>query len=91
MGGNFSGSIITEDISEHDYLKSLSEPKTFPRPKILLDFKISSELKDMRSSGHFVFTFPTSVNEDIHISWKGSVVESKYFQKILSYLPIQIK
>lgn len=77
VGGNFSGSIITEDISGHDYLKSLREPKTLPRPKTLLDFEISSELKDVRSNGHFVFTRPTNVNEDIHIRWKGSVVESK--------------
>lgn len=52
----------------------------FPRPKTLLESEISDEFKGIRNSGHFVFTCPVSVNEDMHISWKVSVVGSKDFR-----------
>lgn len=52
MGGNFSTSIITEDISGHHYLRSLRKIKILPRPKVSLESEISSERKGFRSNGH---------------------------------------
>lgn len=84
MGGNFSTSIITEDISGHHYLRSLRKIKILPRPKVSLESEISSERKGFRSNGHFLLTHPTSVNNDIYIGCKATQ-QRKDFQQVLSH------
>lgn len=48
-----------------------------PRPKTLLESELSRELKGITSNGHFLLTCPVSVNEDMHVRWKESIVGSK--------------
>lgn len=62
----------------------------FLRLKILLEFEIFGELQGFRRNGYVLFFYFISVNEDLCVSWKGNVVESKDFEQGLFYMLIQI-
>lgn len=78
VGGNFSMCIITEDISGHDYLRSL-RVRCFQGQRLVRIWN-SWWIEGHQKQRALLLTHPTRLNEDIHISCTGSIVESKDFQ-----------